>query len=302
MRQRLHVMSWVAGRSTRGEFRLTSFRALSSTAVTRYMRSRPSIATAWLPAAPSSQPMCLPKPLRLSHVQAAALPMGGLTAWQALFVHGQLARSRRVLVTGAWGGVGHIAVQLARQAGAAVVESGPVDLVARHSWRRGPRWRARGHDRRGDAGRDLLHRRTRPRATAGVENSSWTQASFARRSTRFFRSRRPGRRSSESRAAGSVARSCSRLALLVSLIFGEPFLNADPGECALAISSAASVSGQNVAFVGVGSARSRQSPPRWSQRRGSGDLRGKDPRSSSGRNRERGVWAASSSRASPGSD
>ena len=71
-----------------------------------------------------------PKPLRLSHVEAAALPMGGLTAWQALFVHGRLARGERVLVTGAWGGVGHIAVQLARQAGAAVVESGPVDLVS----------------------------------------------------------------------------------------------------------------------------------------------------------------------------
>jgi hypothetical protein len=70
-----------------------------------------------------------PKPLRLSHVEAAALPMGGLTAWQALFVHGRLARGERVLVTGASGGVGHIAVQLARHAGAAVVESGPVDLV-----------------------------------------------------------------------------------------------------------------------------------------------------------------------------
>ena len=70
-----------------------------------------------------------PKPARLSHVEAAALPMGGLTAWQALFVHGLLARGERVLVTGASGGVGHIAVQLARHAGAAVVESGPVDLV-----------------------------------------------------------------------------------------------------------------------------------------------------------------------------
>ena len=70
-----------------------------------------------------------PKPARLSHVEAAALPMGGLTAWQALFVHGRLARGERVLVTGASGGVGHIAVQLARHAGAEVVESGPADLV-----------------------------------------------------------------------------------------------------------------------------------------------------------------------------
>ena len=70
-----------------------------------------------------------PKPARLSHVEAAALPMGGLTAWQALFVHGRLARGERVLVTGASGGVGHIAVQLARHAGAEIVESGPADLV-----------------------------------------------------------------------------------------------------------------------------------------------------------------------------
>jgi len=70
-----------------------------------------------------------PKPSRLSHVEAAALPMGGLTAWQALFVHGRLARGERLLVTGASGGVGHIAVQLARHAGAEIVESGPADLV-----------------------------------------------------------------------------------------------------------------------------------------------------------------------------
>jgi len=70
-----------------------------------------------------------PKPLRLSHVEAAALPMGGLTAWQALFVHGRLARGERVVITGASGGVGHIGVQLARHAGATIVESGPVDLV-----------------------------------------------------------------------------------------------------------------------------------------------------------------------------
>ena len=70
-----------------------------------------------------------PRPARLSHAEAAALPMGGLTAWQALFTHGKLSRGERVLVTGAAGGVGNIAVQLARHAGAHVVKSGRADLV-----------------------------------------------------------------------------------------------------------------------------------------------------------------------------
>jgi NADPH:quinone reductase-like Zn-dependent oxidoreductase len=70
-----------------------------------------------------------PKPSRLSHAEAAALPMGGLSAWQALFAHGRLTGGERVLVTGASGGVGHIAVQLARHAGAQVVQDGPADLV-----------------------------------------------------------------------------------------------------------------------------------------------------------------------------
>jgi NADPH:quinone reductase-like Zn-dependent oxidoreductase len=70
------------------------------------------------------------KPPRLSHVQAAALPMAGLSAWQALFVHGQLQPGERVAVTGAHGGVGHIAVQLARSHGATLVPSGePCDLL-----------------------------------------------------------------------------------------------------------------------------------------------------------------------------
>jgi NADPH:quinone reductase-like Zn-dependent oxidoreductase len=70
-----------------------------------------------------------PKPASLTHVEAAALPMGGLTAWQALFVHGRLQRGERVLVTGPSGGVGHLAVQLARYAGAELVEDGAADLV-----------------------------------------------------------------------------------------------------------------------------------------------------------------------------
>jgi NADPH:quinone reductase-like Zn-dependent oxidoreductase len=69
------------------------------------------------------------KPARLTHVEAAALPMGGLSAWQGLFVHGRLQAGERVLITGASGGVGHLAVQLARHAGAEVVEEGAADLL-----------------------------------------------------------------------------------------------------------------------------------------------------------------------------
>jgi NADPH:quinone reductase-like Zn-dependent oxidoreductase len=55
--------------------------------------------------------------------------MGGLSAWQGLFEHGLLERGQRVIVTGASGGVGHLAVQLARQMRAQVVDDGPADLV-----------------------------------------------------------------------------------------------------------------------------------------------------------------------------
>ena len=54
-------------------------------------------------------------------VDAAALPVGGLTAWQALFEHGDLRASQRVLINGAGGGVGGFAVQFAKWAGAFVI-------------------------------------------------------------------------------------------------------------------------------------------------------------------------------------
>ena len=62
-----------------------------------------------------------PKPQALDHVQAAAVPMAALTAWQGLFVHGALEAGERVIVHGAAGGVGHQAVQLARHRGAHVI-------------------------------------------------------------------------------------------------------------------------------------------------------------------------------------
>jgi NADPH:quinone reductase-like Zn-dependent oxidoreductase len=55
---------------------------------------------------------------------AAALPISGLTAWQGLFDHGGLRTGQTVLVHGAAGGVGSIAVQLAREAGARVIGTG----------------------------------------------------------------------------------------------------------------------------------------------------------------------------------
>jgi NADPH2:quinone reductase len=68
----------------------------------------------------------LPVPDTMLSEQAAALPLAGLTAWQGLFEHGQLQAGETVLISAAAGGVGHIAVQLAKQAGATVIASASV--------------------------------------------------------------------------------------------------------------------------------------------------------------------------------
>ncbi len=65
-----------------------------------------------------------PLPAEVDHVAAAALAISGLTAWQALFDHGRLTTGLTVLVHGAAGGVGSLAVQLAREAGAHVLGTG----------------------------------------------------------------------------------------------------------------------------------------------------------------------------------
>lgn len=62
-----------------------------------------------------------PKPRSLDHVQAAAVPLSALTAWQALFDHGGLVAGQTVLIHGAAGGAGVFAVQLARWTGAQVI-------------------------------------------------------------------------------------------------------------------------------------------------------------------------------------
>jgi NADPH:quinone reductase-like Zn-dependent oxidoreductase len=72
------------------------------------------------------------KPSAVSHTVAAALPLAGLTALQALVDHARVQRGERVLVTGAAGGVGLLTVQLAAQLGAevtATVRSDAGELV-----------------------------------------------------------------------------------------------------------------------------------------------------------------------------
>lgn len=61
------------------------------------------------------------KPASISHEEAAALPLAALTAWQGLFEHGRLEAGQTVLIQAGAGGVGHLAVQLAKWKGARVI-------------------------------------------------------------------------------------------------------------------------------------------------------------------------------------
>ena len=72
------------------------------------------------------------KPRRLNFMQAAAVPLAGLTAWTALFAFGKLQPGQRVLIQGAAGGVGGLAVQFAKAQGAYVIgtaSAGDVDYL-----------------------------------------------------------------------------------------------------------------------------------------------------------------------------
>ncbi|WP_405921871.1 NADP-dependent oxidoreductase [Streptomyces sp. NBC_00122] len=72
------------------------------------------------------------KPASLDHVQAAALPLAALTAWQALVDTAGVSAGQRVLVHAAAGGVGHLAVQIAKARGAYVIgtaSAGKHDLL-----------------------------------------------------------------------------------------------------------------------------------------------------------------------------
>ncbi|MFI6815905.1 NADP-dependent oxidoreductase [Nonomuraea sp. NPDC050328] len=74
------------------------------------------------------------KPARLTHEQAAALPLAALTAWQALVDVAEVRAGQRVLVHAAAGGVGHLAVQIAKARGAHVIGTA---RTAKHEFLRG---------------------------------------------------------------------------------------------------------------------------------------------------------------------
>lgn len=74
------------------------------------------------------------KPAGISHAEAAGLPLVGLTAWQALTEIAHVKAGDRVLIHGAGGGLGHVAVQLAKHLGAYVVGTAS---AAKHDFLRG---------------------------------------------------------------------------------------------------------------------------------------------------------------------
>lgn len=79
-------------------------------------------AHATLAAIPSGQLM--PLPSNLSYTEGAAIPEAALTAWTNLVAEGGLEKGETVLISGATGGMGSFAVQLARELGARVIASG----------------------------------------------------------------------------------------------------------------------------------------------------------------------------------
>lgn len=74
------------------------------------------------------------KPAGIDHVQAAALPMPALTVWQAFEDVAEVTAGQRVLVHAAAGGVGHLAVQVAKLRGAYVIGTA---RAAKHAFVRG---------------------------------------------------------------------------------------------------------------------------------------------------------------------
>ena len=114
-----------------------------------------------------------PLPADIDHTVAAALPISGLTAWQGLFDHGRLTTGQTVLIHGAAGSVGSLAIQLARMAGAHVIGTGRAAQRATAAEIGVDRFVDLDHDRLEDVGAvdlvfDVIGGEIRDRSTALV--------------------------------------------------------------------------------------------------------------------------------------
>ena len=72
------------------------------------------------------------KPANINHQEAASVPLVGLTAWQALVAKGNLQKGQKVLIHAGSGGVGTLAIQMAKHLGAEVAtttSSANIELV-----------------------------------------------------------------------------------------------------------------------------------------------------------------------------
>lgn len=88
-----------------------------------YGVTNPQFVGAYAEYALASAGMVSNKPISLTHVEAASVPVVAVTAWQALFDHAQLKAGQTVVIHGAAGNVGSYAVQLARHAGVQTIAS-----------------------------------------------------------------------------------------------------------------------------------------------------------------------------------
>ena len=102
-----------------------------------------------------------PKPPRLTHIEAASVPIAALTAWQGLVERARLQPGESVLIHGGAGAVGLFAVQLARLRGAHVIATAS---AARRRLRCGPGRRA-SHRLPG-----IALRRQRPAGRCGLRH------------------------------------------------------------------------------------------------------------------------------------
>ncbi|MDG4907255.1 NADP-dependent oxidoreductase [Mesorhizobium sp. WSM4898] len=89
----------------------------------------PKQAAAYAEFVPTPVDEIAAKPAAIDHAQAAALPLAGLTAWQGLVRHGGLQSGQRVLIHAGAGGVGHLAVQIAKARGAWVIATASPDKL-----------------------------------------------------------------------------------------------------------------------------------------------------------------------------